>query len=484
MKWVFIFIFNFILVCLFFSQNDEDAIRYSRGAVSGSARSIAMAGAFGAMGADISCLNNNPAGIGVYKSSDISATGGFRFARVQSHYNDSSTSDFKNNFCLPNIGIAGAGVNKEIDKNNFTRSNFAVSINRITNFKNNISIAGKSKGSSLAQGFQSAAQGNIPQNLSEFYEFWPYYFDLIDTVNGINTLYSSTIPSTANNKQEFSAIEGGGLSEISMGGGYSWNDKIYGGFAVAIPTINYARSTIYKETCDIPYPTPNTAQKFSSFTYGEELVTKGKGINAKLGIIYRFSQYFRGGLSVQTPTVYAIKETYKSTFGFTYVGLQSIDTSASGSFRYTFFTPSKITGSISILFGKAGAINIDVETMSYANMQLKAPNQFLAINKLIRQTYKQAINFKIGLERNIKPIIIRAGYGMFGSPTGEIFSGKFVRQTISLGGGYKFKDVSIDFVYSQNLRKENYYLYNPLYVNAAAMRYNSGFFLCTLSKKI
>jgi len=49
------------------SQNDIDAMRYSQTYFGGTSRSKAMAGSFGALGADGSCLGNNPAGIGLYK---------------------------------------------------------------------------------------------------------------------------------------------------------------------------------------------------------------------------------------------------------------------------------------------------------------------------------------------------------------------------------------------------------------------------------
>ncbi|MDD2323034.1 MAG: hypothetical protein PHT77_09410, partial [Bacteroidales bacterium] len=56
------------------AQTAEDALRYSRITFGGTARSMAMAGAFGALGADFSTLSTNPAGIGVYNKSIVSFT--------------------------------------------------------------------------------------------------------------------------------------------------------------------------------------------------------------------------------------------------------------------------------------------------------------------------------------------------------------------------------------------------------------------------
>ena len=61
------------------SQNDIDALRYSQTFFGGTSRSKAMAGSFGALGADGSCMGANPAGIGLYKKGDINISFGLRF---------------------------------------------------------------------------------------------------------------------------------------------------------------------------------------------------------------------------------------------------------------------------------------------------------------------------------------------------------------------------------------------------------------------
>lgn len=48
-----------------------DVYKLSQQNLNGSARFMSMAGAFGALGGDLSVVNQNPGGIGVYRSSDI-----------------------------------------------------------------------------------------------------------------------------------------------------------------------------------------------------------------------------------------------------------------------------------------------------------------------------------------------------------------------------------------------------------------------------
>ena len=56
------------------AQSALDAYSVSQNDLRGSARFMSMGGAFTALGGDISTLNQNPGGIGVYRSSDLSAT--------------------------------------------------------------------------------------------------------------------------------------------------------------------------------------------------------------------------------------------------------------------------------------------------------------------------------------------------------------------------------------------------------------------------
>ncbi|MBE3085421.1 MAG: UPF0164 family protein, partial [Bacteroidetes bacterium] len=54
-----------------FAQNVDDALRYSQVFYGGTARFMSMGGAFTALGGDMSSLSQNPAGIGVFRSSEL-----------------------------------------------------------------------------------------------------------------------------------------------------------------------------------------------------------------------------------------------------------------------------------------------------------------------------------------------------------------------------------------------------------------------------
>ncbi|MDR2791632.1 MAG: hypothetical protein LBB27_02680, partial [Tannerellaceae bacterium] len=53
-----------------FGQSQLDALRYGQTDLNGTARALGMGGAFGALGGDVSVMGGNPAGLGVFRSSE------------------------------------------------------------------------------------------------------------------------------------------------------------------------------------------------------------------------------------------------------------------------------------------------------------------------------------------------------------------------------------------------------------------------------
>ena len=73
-------------------QEAFDALRYSQSEINGTARSIGMANAFGALGGDLTALGINPAGIAVYRSSEISFSPILSIAGLNSDFKGSVSS--------------------------------------------------------------------------------------------------------------------------------------------------------------------------------------------------------------------------------------------------------------------------------------------------------------------------------------------------------------------------------------------------------
>jgi len=123
------YLFSLILISLSLTaiaQTDIDALNYSRWTSGATARSLAVGGAFGALGGDISTMNTNPAGLGVFRASEIALTPAFNLANVSADFNGNTVDTDKNKFRFA-IGNPSPGESAIINwqiwiKNLFTKT--------------------------------------------------------------------------------------------------------------------------------------------------------------------------------------------------------------------------------------------------------------------------------------------------------------------------------------------------------------------------
>ena len=106
---------------LFAQYPPDQAILYSRSGISGTARTAGSAGAYGSVGADLGCIGINPAGLGLYRSSDISITPGLKLGNNETVYNNSHTNVNAPKFYLGQAGAVWTKIlSKSADKNNLS----------------------------------------------------------------------------------------------------------------------------------------------------------------------------------------------------------------------------------------------------------------------------------------------------------------------------------------------------------------------------
>ena len=150
------------------AQNEVDALRYSQLTFGGTARFASMAGSMGALGGDISTLSFNPAGIAVYRKSELTITPSIFSQNTSSTYNGTNSGDRKLNLGLDNLGFVGAIHLKEDKNGGWEFLNFGIGYNQSNNFNNRINIQGYSKNSSLLDNYVASANGHAPSDFDLF----------------------------------------------------------------------------------------------------------------------------------------------------------------------------------------------------------------------------------------------------------------------------------------------------------------------------
>lgn len=469
------------------SQNDIDAMRYSQTYFGGTSRSKAMAGSFGALGADGSCMANNPAGIGLYKKGDINLSFGLRVFSVEATHNETASKRYKVNVPFDGLTLVGAWNSKTQPDNHHA---LGLSCNQISNFNSNVSIEGRSNNKSIADAFLSSANGKSLKNLDNNFSGMAYDNYLIDLYDTLTNQYCSLINTKYDLKQSKTIETSGRINEWCFNYAYGYKDKLYIGATLGIPSVSYNYNSVYKEVDDKDSMNVSTNTSptyaylsegvggFESMSYQETYKTTGTGYNLKLGVIYRAADFIRLGASFHTPTIYNLTDAYvyKMTADYDEGGSFSTQNPPDngGRFNYQIITPMKITGSIALLYKKLGALNIDYDVINYQQASLQSnPQEFTDVNNTIRTKYNQTSNLRVGAEANLKPLFVRLGYAMYGSPFGETFSGDFVRSFYTGGIGFRREKMYLDISFTKSMSNENYYMYNPNFVDKSTLK-NSG----------
>ena len=87
------------------AQGVDDAFINSQNYYEGTARSMAMGNATGALGGDVTAACINPAGLGLYRTSEFTFSTGLQHNFVYSSYYDNSENSGKMRMSIPNFGF-------------------------------------------------------------------------------------------------------------------------------------------------------------------------------------------------------------------------------------------------------------------------------------------------------------------------------------------------------------------------------------------
>jgi hypothetical protein len=406
-------------------------------------------------------LSVNPAGLGVYRSSEFTFTPSLRMNGASSDYVGVSTADNNTHFNINNFGmvLTHASRGSHYDRSAWKAVSFAFGMNRTADFNSNYTYGGNNNTSSASQAFESDANQNpngvIAENSNTLGAMGYNGFLINKNSSG---QYFSTVPIGQNISQLKSLQQNGGVNEylFSLGGNYK--EKLMLGITIGIPSVNYHSNSTYSETVSDNNAATNP-NYFSSFNYNQSLDITGAGINAKIGAIYKINDVFRIGAAFHSPTYYSLSEVSHSNL---YVNNDSTMISSSyqgagmrNSFDYNLTTPWKGVLSATILLNNVGFITADYEYVDYSTMQYLYPggidnngNSFqqdqTAINQQIKKTYQAASNFRLGGEAKIsKYFMARLGFGYYGNaytPYGEsTATSYYTTQRIDVSGGIGFR---------------------------------------------
>lgn len=435
--------------------------------LNGTARYVGLGGAMEALGADISTINTNPAGIGLFRKSQIAISGGFvaQGDAKNSFSYDNVPFNFKGDKTNASFDQAGFVWAKQTGRNSFL--NFAFNYNKSKNFDQILSAAGslsyasqnkltsnKYYGNKLGSGQTSAIDaayagaydnaGNYIPGLMEYYtdKSGNDVAPSLVTEEGLQDgTYIRHINYADGQSYRFGQYQHGYIGNYDFNISGNIHDRIYLGLTFGIQDVHYNSDKVYNELLE---------SNMYSQSWEKTRIT-GTGFDAKFGAIFRpiADSPFRLGIYVNTPVFYDLRLRSSSDVEMAKVGDNKI-TARGNDVDYDFhlYTPWKFGVSMGNTISDFLALGFTYEYSDYGSLDNRIDNGDYydpiydtyydesssddAMNDNTKEVLKGVHTLKLGVEyKPIKELSLRLGYN-YVSPKFE--KNGFRDQTISSPG--------------------------------------------------
>ena len=494
------------------AQTQYDAARFSGSELNGTARFVGMGGAMSALGADISVIGTNPAGIGLFRSHDLSLSFGFNKNVTNSNLGGTEVKDERTRASFDQLGfVYSTKIGNKTDLRYF---NIGFNYHKMANFNRQFSSRGNLNGSSLSWQMQDMMLGTgAYQNQASYdalldaenpYTSSAYYgtpflgsmgvrTGLVDDVTGNDGSFGMMGWNGASG--DYYSREEGGINAYDFNLSFNVQDRFYFGATLGVYDVNYSRYSSYYETV-----LDDKGNDNGSFQLNNWFTTDGAGLDLKLGVIVRPMEYspFRIGFAVHTPIWYSLNDRYTATLGTDILAFPEKYTEnlsdyyapdASYLLEYQLATPWKFNVSMGTTFSNVLAVDAEYEFANYAKARYKDAGGYdlAAANGAVDKYLKNVHTFRIGMEAKFTPqFSFRAGYNYVTSPIADN-SARYVpnlstnkadyiwfdetrtdpeyhnlkaRNTLTLGLGYRGKFMYADVAYKYDFYKSDFYMFD------------------------
>jgi hypothetical protein len=395
---------------LMFSQNDN---------VFGTSRSAAMGGAFTSLGADLSAMSINPAGLGMYQSSDWNFTSALsidlmRTASPNMRAGALTAGGSRTSFSLNNVGAA---FNIYSGSGDLTSLTFGIGYNRTANFNSRTSVDTRGEDTSIGDMFarqltwynfspdEVTTMANPFLNENFDLEWWGaalgYQTYIVDVLaEGVNEYgtYDDSYPLDS----RFGSVTGGGIHEYNFSIGANFTNKLYLGATVSATDINFSEETTYEE-----FFAPGST--LGSMRFDQSTSIRGGGASVKLGVIARPVEALRIGVAFHSPTWYMLERSYTAEMS---AGEWVADTGMPlmGEFRFT--TAPKLLAGVSGVIGGRAIVALDWDVAWYDRIHMRnlSASAIEESKRVSKDLYKPAHTIRAGAEYIVSDLVsVRAG---------------------------------------------------------------------------
>ena len=333
----------------------QDVQRFAERSTIGTARYVGMGGAMTAIGGDPSAAMVNPAGLGLYRRSEISVSIDETIDNTQQV--GSNDTYQRTRFAAPQISAIWAWGNSQKQRG-LVYNNFMFSLNRLANFNRDIVVKGAGMGmvpticniTNDEGGVSEEFLVNKPWDDVEigWLSILGYEAYLIDPIE--NNKWKPAVDFTDGS---LSISETGTSDQYTLSWAGNISNQWYIGVGVNIPTINYTKHTSLRE---------ENKQNSSSAELKSMFHVSGVGVSGSFGLIYRPIQALRIGASLQTPTILSLSRQSTGDMYSTIAGQKyEVLTPESGVMDIDIASPLRTSVSVAGQMGKIGLIAVQYD---------------------------------------------------------------------------------------------------------------------------
>lgn len=451
--------------------------------VIGSARYVGMGGAMGALGADLGTMAWNPAGIGLYRKSDVGLTFGGQWNKQRIANENRGTGTFDQ-----------MGFVYSVKLGNKTCPFFNVGFNyqKKANYNYNF-YADNARLNGLSQMDQVAELASKVYDTNFNLAGMAVDNDYLTPIYGNEETPDKPTGYYSGESSLYTRHAAGSLQGYDINFSANLKDRAYVGLNLGFDNVDYRSWSEYTEYNSYVNEAQQTIQ--GDYTlYNDQEVT-GYGINVKLGFIVRpiEDNSFRIGLAMETPTWYRMKSSVLYDLTDMVEGQRT--NQKESYLEYTIRSPWKVRASMGSTVGKSFAWDVDYEYANYGSMHMGYPkyNEWddyhtsfanttdKAMNSHAKQTLKGVHTLRAGMEfRPTSALALRLGYNYITSAYKDqvgfdqysidsaamdyATSTSYMRwgdtNILTLGVGYRIKGFYVDLAYKVRNQSADFHAFD------------------------
>ncbi len=497
------------------AQSSIDAYKISQNSLHGTARFQAMAGAFTALGGDLSTLNQNPAGVGIYRSNEVGLSFDIDMQSATMNSMGSKLTQDHTAADFTNIGYIGSIA---LDNETMPYFSWGISYSRIASFNRRYKGYTPAMETSLSNYIASFTNqlGYSGNELFETDKYTPYFDSSCDWLStlaynsylingGTPGQFSGLFGANSTGAAEYEVRDKGYIDEYAIDFGGNIQNTLYWGIGIGITDLSYTRDTRYAESIDnaiIPNKdATGTATGTADWDLYNSQAISGTGFNFKFGLIFKPINELRIGAAIHTPTWYRLTQSYAANIRYELAGQDyayatnsfspsvGLDVNPDHPYNYTpvaefdwrLRSPWRFSLGVAGVLLNRVIVSADYERVMYPSMSIKTPDGWGgfstndALNADVKDYFQSSNILRVGGEFRALPwLSLRAGYSYessnvkSGAYDGEIgydiatagtdCSYAFNKDTqyITAGAGLRYKAFSFDITYVHRTQESKY----------------------------